>query len=103
MNKASHDTDRSKISDFEQIINIGPKIADQFREIGLISPQDLKGNDPFLLYKKINKSRKQFVDPCVQDRYMSAIDFMNGNPPKLWWEYTKERKKSHTEIVDSLR
>ncbi|MBU1659139.1 helix-hairpin-helix domain-containing protein [bacterium] len=32
-------------------------------------------------------------DPCVLDVFMSIIDFMNGNEARVWWDYTKERKK----------
>ncbi|MBC8179797.1 hypothetical protein H8E88_01620 [candidate division KSB1 bacterium] len=34
---------------------------------------------------------KQF-DPCLVDVFISAVKFMEGEPPKKWWDYTKERK-----------
>jgi len=27
------------------------------------------------------------------DVLMSVVDFMNGGDPKVWWDYTKERKQ----------
>ena len=27
------------------------------------------------------------------DVLMSITDFMNGNEPRVWWDYTAERKK----------
>ncbi|MGD8812345.1 MAG: helix-hairpin-helix domain-containing protein [Thioalkalispiraceae bacterium] len=32
-------------------------------------------------------------DPCVIDVFISAVKYMEGGPPRKWWEFTKERKK----------
>ena len=31
-------------------------------------------------------------DPCVLDVFMSITRFMDGDPPRPWWDYTAERK-----------
>jgi hypothetical protein len=103
MQKATHDTDRELVKRFDQILNIGPKIAEQFKEIGLQEPMELIGKDPFILYKQLNEVRNTFIDPCVLDCYMSAIDYMEGNPPREWWFYTKDRKENYSSKVDRLR
>lgn len=103
MTKATHQTDRRDVTEFELIPNIGPKIADQLRAIGLDKPMDLKGADPLKLYRQSIEKRGEFLDPCALDCYISAVDFMNGNPPKEWWNYTRERKEKYSEDVNSLR
>ena len=31
---------------------------------------------------------------CVLDVFLSITDFMAGNPPRVWWHYTAERKRT---------
>ena len=103
MKKATHETDRRSVSDFQQTVNIGPSIADDFKRLGLKNPSSLIGKDPLKLYRKICKADGTFHDPCVLDCFMSAIDFMNGNRPRKWWDFTEARKQKYTNAVDSLR
>ncbi|MEL7499847.1 MAG: helix-hairpin-helix domain-containing protein [Planctomycetota bacterium] len=103
MKKAIHETDRKTIDKFEKIINIGPKLAEAFPIVGIRRPQQLIGKDPVKLYKKLCLKQDEFYDPCVLDCFMSAVDFMNGNPPQTWWSYTEQRKRDHSEDVDALR
>lgn len=103
MKKATHETDRASVKHFQQIINIGPSIADDFRRLGLKRPAQLIDKDPWKLYKRIAKVDGHLHDPCVLDCFMSAVDFMNGNPPRKWWEYTKERKRTYSEAIEKFR
>lgn len=41
---------RAEITDLQQIPNIGPSIAANLRLIGVLSPHDLLGKDPYKLY-----------------------------------------------------
>jgi hypothetical protein len=45
----------------------------------------------------------KFHDPCVLDVFLATIDYMNGNPPRQWWDYTAKRKKQFSDEVDRLR
>ncbi|MEM7456405.1 MAG: helix-hairpin-helix domain-containing protein [Planctomycetota bacterium] len=103
MKKATHKSDRNSVTDFRQIVNIGPSISDDFIRIGIKSPTGLIGQDPLKLYRKICRTDGRFHDPCVLDCFMSAIDFMNGNRPRKWWDFTDTRKKKYSGAVDSLR
>ena len=103
MKKASHATPRSEVAKFEQIKNIGAALADDFRRLKLKKPQDLIGQDPADLYRRICRTDNVFHDPCVLDCFISAVDFMNGKPPKVWWAFTKYRKKKYTAMIDDLR
>jgi len=102
MKKATHETDRRAITSFEQIVNIGTSIADDFRRLGL-SPTQLINQDPWKLYTQISRLDKQVHDPCVLDCFISAIDFMNGNPPQKWWHYTSDRKQKYGDRIAKFK
>ena len=96
--KATHETDRDLIRDFEQIVNVGPATAEDFRLLGIETPQDLIGQDPANLFVQLNKITSTRQDPCVLDVLMASIDFMNGGQPKPWWDYTDERKQKFSHL-----
>ena len=96
MKKAVHETDRQQITTFQQIINVGPAMEEDFFILGMTRPQQLIGRDPWQLYRKLWLATKTRQDPCVLDVLMSTIDFMNGNPPRKWWDYTEKRKREYT-------
>lgn len=88
----------ASVKKFTDIPNIGPRIEADFRLLGLRSPDDLKMKDPFALYTDLFKKTAARHDPCVLDTFMAAVDFMNGAPPRVWWQYTKERKRKYPNI-----
>ncbi len=57
--KADHNCDRRQLTDLQQIINIGPSIAEDLRRIGIQTPQKLIGRDPVVLYRKICKGIRE--------------------------------------------
>jgi hypothetical protein len=93
--KAKRATDVGKFTD---IPNIGPRMAEDFKQLGLKDPHDLKGKDAYALYQKMNRISGVRQDPCVLDTYMAAVDFMGGAPVKPWWSYTTKRKKEYPNI-----
>ena len=95
MAKAAHWEARTR---FEQIPNIGKAMTEDFRLLGLRQPADLRACDAFELYQRMCRLSGQRQDPCVLDTYMAAIDFMNGAPPRPWWDYTAERKRLHPKL-----
>ncbi len=72
--------------------NIGTSIAQDLELIGITSPEMLIGQDPYELYRSLCEKTAAKQDPCVLDVFLSIVDFMDGNPPKAWWEYTEKRK-----------
>lgn len=80
------------------IPNIGVAMIRDFELLGIRAPGDLKGKDPYKLYQKINTLTGVRHDPCVLDTYMAACDFMNGERPRPWFFFTKERKKKYPNI-----
>jgi hypothetical protein len=91
MAKASTASDARRLQD---IPNIGPSIAADLRAIGILEPRQLVGQDPYELYRRSNIVAGLRQDPCLADCFISAVRFMEGAPPKPWWHYTDERKRS---------
>lgn len=77
----------------EQIPNVGPSTAEDFRLLGIEKPSDLIGKDALTLYEELNCKTGTRQDPCVLDVFLAAIDFMNGGESKPWWKYTAQRKE----------
>ena len=92
--------DHTKITRFEQMPNIGPAMAKDFKMLGIKEPQDLAKEDPLDLYMRIQKLTKSRHDPCVLDTYMAAVDFMRGAEAQPWWNYTSKRKALLNKKVD---
>ena len=85
---------RADITDLEDIPNVGPSIAANLRLIGVSSPQDLLGKDPYMMYDDLCDTIGVRHDPCVIDVFIAAVRFMAGQPSKPWWKYTAERKRT---------
>ena len=83
---------RKTVVNLEELPNIGKAIANELRLIGIDHPKKLIGKDPFELYEKLCNTKGQHVDYCVLDVFMSAVDFMDGAEPQVWWAFTKKRK-----------
>lgn len=84
---------RSEITDLQQIPNIGPSTAANLRQIGVSSPQDLVGKDPYAMFDELCRTTGVRHDPCLLDTFIAAVRFMAGEPAKPWWNYTPERKR----------
>jgi hypothetical protein len=81
------------INDLEDIPNVGPAIAANLRLIGVKSPEDLLGKDPYKMYNDLCQTTGVRQDPCVIDVFIAAVRFIAGEPAQPWWKYTKERKR----------
>lgn len=81
--------------------NVGPAIARHLESIGIRAPAEVTGQDPLALYEALCAERGRRVDPCVLDVFLSITDFMNGNPPRQWWEYTAERKRRYGGFLEA--
>lgn len=92
-NRKGTTIDRAAYTKLTQIPNIGPACAADLRLLGIRSPADLVGRDPYAMYDSLCRLTGQRHDPCVIDVFISAVRFMGGEPAKPWWRYTAERKK----------
>ena len=84
---------RNQIKKLEDLPNVGKAIAADLRAIGIQLPDQLRGQDPVVMYKKLNLEKGRRQDPCVLDVFMSVVSFIEGGPALPWWAFTEERKK----------
>jgi hypothetical protein len=93
MKKPVPGTDRTAFTELEQLPNVGPAVAADLRLLGVATPRDLTGRDPYAMYDELCRLTGQRHDPCVLDTFIAAVRFMGGEAPKPWWAYTAERKQ----------
>lgn len=82
---------RDQVHRLTDLPNIGQAMAKDFERIGINRPEQLVGQDPLHLYKRLCAASGVRQDPCVLDTFISVTRFMNGDDPQPWWAYTKER------------
>ena len=83
--------------------NVGTSLAADLQLIGIKTPGELKGRDPYAMYDTLCQLTRQRHDPCVLDVFISVTRFMNGEPPAAWWKFTEERKKALLQPPDAPR
>jgi len=83
---------RTDIHDFNLIPNVGPATIRYFKILGIKTPFELVGQNPYSMYNELYIITGKNFDPCLADVFISAVKFMEGAPPQKWWHYTKERK-----------
>ena len=85
---------RNSINKFTDIPNVGKAMEADFKVLGLKNPSELIGQDPYKLHQILCELTGIRQDPCVIDVFISAVRYMEGGPPKKWWEFTAERKRA---------
>jgi len=83
---------RIDINNLQDIPNVGKATENILNILGINRPDQLIGRDPYKLYNELCNATNQKYDPCLIDVFISAVKFMEGGPPKKWWEFTEERK-----------
>lgn len=73
--------------------NIGPAMVRDFQVLGIEQPEQLIGQDPYLMYQELCQRTGLRHDPCVIDVFISVTRFMQGEAARPWWDYTEERKQ----------
>ena len=84
---------RDRLTRLTDLPNVGPATASMLESIGIKAPQHLAGKKPLALYQSLCRKKGVRLDPCVLDVLISITRFMEGESPKVWWEYTSERKR----------
>ncbi len=84
---------RDQLNKLEDLPNIGKAMAADLHLIGIRTPQQLIGRDPFKLYEALCKKTGVRHDPCVLDVFISIVRFMDGGEALPWWSFTAERKR----------
>jgi hypothetical protein len=73
------------------IPNVGPAIARRLVRLGIESPADLRGRDPEELFERLCALDGRREDPCVLDAFTAAVAYADGEPPRPWWHFSRER------------
>lgn len=73
--------------------NIGKAGAADLALLGIEKPDDLVGQNPYKMYERLCTLTGSMHDPCVIDVFISVTRFINGDKPRVWWDYTAERKR----------
>ena len=84
---------RTDVARLEDIPNVGVSVAGDLRRLGITSPGDLPGRDPYALFDDLCRITGHRHDPCLLDTFIAAVRFMGGEPARPWWAYTSERKR----------
>ena len=84
---------RREVARLEDIPNVGPAIAADFRRLGITSPAELPGRDPYALYDELCRVTGVRHDPCLLDVFIAAVRYTEGGPKRPWWKFTAERKR----------
>jgi pathogenicity locus Cdd1 protein len=77
----------------EDVPNVGRAVAADLRRLGITTPAELLGRDPYAMYDDLCRITGQRHDPCLLDTFIAAVRSMAGEPRKPWWKYTAERKR----------
>ena len=85
---------RSRLNQLTDLPNIGKATARDLQLLGIHTPAQLAGADPWALYYRLCDLTGQRQDPCVIDVFMSITDFMRGGQAQPWWAYTEARKSA---------
>ncbi len=85
---------RTDVKHLKEIPNVGPATIRYLSIIGINTPFELIGQNPYSMFNELCKVTGKPFDPCLADVFISAVRYMEGAPAKSWWEYTAERKKN---------
>ncbi len=95
--------DRARLHALTDLPNIGPAGAADLRVLGIHAPAELAGADPFALYDRLCHATGIRHDPCVIDVLASVTRFIDGEPPRAWWDHTAWRKATLAGTTRALR
>jgi len=85
-------SDRRVPERLEDLPWVGRAIAAKLRLVGIESPADLIGRNPYELHQELSYRTGRRPDPCLLDVFIGLTRFIAGEPARPWWEYTAERK-----------
>ncbi len=81
----------------EDLVSVGPATRRDLEALGISSIEELKRCEAEELYHRLCKRTGTRQDPCVQDVFCAAIaqakDPGLPDEKKLWWYWSRERKK----------
>jgi Pathogenicity locus len=79
------------MADLTSIPNVGPRIAADFRRLGINDPDDLRGHDGDRLYEQLCADDGIHHDICLRDTFVAAIAYVETGDDRPWWMHSRER------------
>lgn len=83
------------LKEFQEIPGVGKSIAQDFLDLGIRSPGELKNADPDSLYEKLCELKNCRVDRCMLYVFRCAVYFISEkqHDPELlkWWNWKDEQ------------
>jgi len=80
--------------DLQTIPGIGPRMAQDLRDLGYFTVDELKGQDPELMYKRLCLIHGMHIDRCVLYVFRCAVYFASEEDPEpellKWWNWKDE-------------
>ncbi|MEN6333622.1 MAG: helix-hairpin-helix domain-containing protein [Phycisphaerales bacterium] len=77
--------------ELEQIPGVGKSIAQDLRQIGITSVNQLKGRSPERLYQRLCHFKASPVDRCMLYVFRCAVYYASGTDPDpellKWWNW----------------
>lgn len=92
---------RKPKSPLAQLRNIGPAMLGDFELLGIKTLDQLAAQEPYLLYRRLEKKSGQRQDLCVLDTFMAAIHQARTGEALPWWSFTPRRKALHDNLTKS--
>jgi hypothetical protein len=84
--------DRDRLNSLADLPNVGKATAADLRLLGFQFPEQIAGECPYEMYRRLCAKTGTHHDPCVIDVFMSIKEFLKGGPARPWWEFTEARK-----------
>jgi predicted RecB family nuclease len=85
----------TKKDELQEIPGVGTAIAQDLRQIGITTVDQLRGNDPQKLYERLCDFQAQPVDRCMLYVLRSAVYYASNSDPDpellKWWNW-KDRE-----------
>ena len=78
--------------DLRALPNVGPAVARMLVRLGVERPDDLRGQAPDALFRRLCDLDGRRHDPCLLDTFTAVVDHAGGAPASPWWYYSRRRK-----------
>ncbi len=89
-----HKVRRDHLHRLTDLPNVGPATAADLQALGFTEPAQLAGQCAYAMYERLCQATGQRHDPCVIDVFLSITHFLQGDEPRPWWDYTRERQEA---------
>jgi hypothetical protein len=77
-------------SELTQVPHVGPKTAADLQRIGITAIDELRGQDPDLLFERLCAT-EGVHDICSRDVFASAIHYAETGRSRAWWLFSRDR------------